>query len=398
MASGQNESKKVDSSHGVDSDPESKKPVLSADRVTRTSYVVVRAMNWSGSMRPVDYWHTRIEKTSKYAFTLEELPVVQNVTASPSRRDDGQTLAEAGSLNRSKRKVDKVSVVIVNKNERLLSDTLDALEDSLGHLLDEVLVVDASGGALDDIRVSHPWARWIDYVQPPGLRVTIAHQRNLGVQEAKGDIIVFTDSGCLPDDGWLERLLTPILAEGETVSCGPARAIGKSVYSRVHSSSGVVDVDYVPKAATINLAFRRKAFDAVGGFDESFGSAEDIDFTWRLNDCGYRVRWVPDAVVRHDYGTPTRQLRRSFFYGKGECRLLRKHPHRIGESLTHNSVPIVYALFLLGLPVTSKWRVYPLLLLWPIWRLRKEELRWLVLLDHLVMGAGVLHELVRPGT
>jgi len=39
-----------------------------------------------------------------------------------------------------------------------------------------------------------------------------------------------------------------------------------------------------------------------------------------------------------------------------------------------------------------------LVLLWPIWRHRNEELRWLVLLDHLVMGAGVLHELVRPGT
>ena len=151
-------------------------------------------------------------------------------------------------------------------------------------------------------------------------------------------------------------------------------------------------------AATINLAFRRQAFDAIGGFDESFGSAEDIDFTWRLNDCGYRIRWVQDAVVGHDYGSPMRQLRRSFFYGKGECRLLRKHPHRIAEAATHNAVPIVYAAFLLGLPLTLKWRWYPLLLLWPAWRLRNEEVQWLVLLDHIVMGAGVLHELVRPGT
>lgn len=289
------------------------------------------------------------------------------------------------------------SVVIVNKNERSLSDTLDALKPLVGKVIDEVLVVDASNRELDDIRLSHEWARWIDYQQPLGVHITIAHQRNIGVRSAIGDIIVFTDSGCLPVDGWPERLLAPIVNEGEDVSCGPARTIGKSIYSEVHSRR-ISDVDFVPMAATINLAFRREVFEAIGGFDESFGSAEDIDFTWRLTDCGYRIRWVPDAVVRHDFGTPTRQLRRAFFYGKGECRLLRKHPHRIGEAARRNSVPIVYALFLLGLPLTLKWRWYPFVLMWPIWRHRNEELRWLVLLDHLAVGTGVLHELVRPGT
>jgi glycosyltransferase involved in cell wall biosynthesis len=293
--------------------------------------------------------------------------------------------------------VNSTSLVVVSKDERLLGETLQALKPFVGHVLTEVLVVDASNGALDDIRTSHEWARWIDYVQPPGLRTTIAQQRNIGVRNAEGDIIVFTDSGCLPEDGWLERLLAPILDDGESVTCGPTRAVGKSVYSGVHWW-GNADMDYVPMAPTINLAFRREAFDAVGGFDESFGSAEDIDFTWRLTDSGYRLRWVQDAVVQHDWGTPERQLRRAFFYGKGGCRLLRKHPHRIPEAVKQNSVPVVYALFLLGLPLTLKWKWYPLLLLWPIWRQRKDELRWLVLLDHLVMGAGVLHELARPGT
>jgi len=293
--------------------------------------------------------------------------------------------------------VNSTSLVVVSKDERLLGETLQALKPFVGHVLTEVLVVDASNGALDDIRTSHEWARWIDYVQPPGLHTTIAQQRNIGVRNAEGDIIVFTDSGCLPEDGWLERLLAPILEDGESVTCGPTRAVGKSVYSGVHWW-GNADMDYVPMAPTINLAFRREAFDAVGGFDESFGSAEDIDFTWRLTDSGYRLRWVQDAVVQHDWGTPQRQLRRAFFYGKGGCRLLRKHPHRIPEAVKQNSVPVVYALFLLGLPLTLKWKWYPLLLLWPIWRQRKDELRWLVLLDHLVMGAGVLHELARPGT
>jgi GT2 family glycosyltransferase len=217
------------------------------------------------------------------------------------------------------------------------------------------------------------------------------------VQLAEGDIIVFTDSGCLPQECWLERLLAPLLTEGENVTCGPAKSIGKSIYSDARLLGGM-DFNYVPMATTINMAFRREAFEAVSGFDESFGAAEDLDFAWRLADSGFRLRWVNDAVVTHDWGTPQRQLRRAFFYGKGWCRLLRKHPHRLGEVTKENSVPVVYALFLLGLPLILKWRWYPLLLLWPIWRNRDEELPWLVILDHLVMGAGVIYELTRPGT
>jgi cellulose synthase/poly-beta-1,6-N-acetylglucosamine synthase-like glycosyltransferase len=291
------------------------------------------------------------------------------------------------------REANRTSVVIVNKGERTLSDTLEALKGFVGNIISEVLVVDASNLEMDDVRLANEWARWIDYAQPPGVRSTIAQQRNIGVRSSEGDIIVFTDSGCVPEDGWLERLLEPILQEGESVSCGPVRALGESVYRWM----GNPDDDYVSKAATINMAFRREAFEVVGGFDETFGAGEDIDFSWRLADHGFRIRWVHGAVVQHDFGTSIRQVRRAFFYGKGTCRLLRKHPHRIVEATNDNSVPVVYALFLLGLPLTLKWRWYPLLVFLPIWH-RRERFRWLVLLDHLFQGLGALHEWARPGT
>ncbi len=338
-------------------------------------YVGVSAQPHLDRLRPERSSHERRARTKV------DRTVLMAPTRAPSLNDELLT----------------TSVVIVNKDDRLLSNTLKMLEPFVGDTILEVIVVDASKGALDDIRVANEWVRWIDFEQPHGIRTTIPHQRNIGVREAKGDVIVYTDSGCLPEEGWLEKLLSPILTEGEDVSCGPAKAIGKSVYSG-ERFWGVRAAKYVPAATTINIAFRREAYETVGGFDESFGAAEDIDFTWRLTDHGYRLRWVPDAVVLHDWGTPRRQLRRSFFYGKGMCRLLRKHPQRIGSAFRQNSVPFVYPLFLLGLPLTLKWRWYPLLLLWPAWRQRNEEIPWLVLLDHLVAGAGVLYELVNPGT
>ena len=285
----------------------------------------------------------------------------------------------------------KISVVIVNKDEATLADTLDALGSAQPGLIDEIVVVDASQRRLDHIRQDHPEVVWLDYEQPEGVRVTIPHQRNAGVALATGDVIVFTDSGCIPKEDWLPRLLAPILEDGEDIAGGPAIANGTNIYSGSHWW-GNSDEKYVDSIATINIAFRREAFDAVGGFDERFGAGEDLDFCWRLVDAGYQLRWVPNAMVEHEWGDARRQLRRSYFYGVGWARLLRKHPRRLKKALRETPVALIYPLYLLGLPLTFKYRKYPLLLLIPLWRSRTEDRPFLVLLDHLVQGVGVIAE------
>jgi GT2 family glycosyltransferase len=202
---------------------------------------------------------------------------------------------------------------------------------------------------------------------------------------------VFTDAGCRADDGWLERLLAP-LSQGEHVTAGIALGAagdpgpyGRAV-ARARSSQ------YLTECPTINLAFHRDAFDAVGGFDEGFAYGSDVDFSWRLVEAGYRIRSVPDAVVRHDWGTRRRQLRRSYVYGKARARLYRKHHWRVRDVLRRDPIVVVYPLFLLGLPVTLLFPLYPALLLVPAWRNRSEgALR--VVAEHLIFGAGVLAEL-----
>ena len=286
-----------------------------------------------------------------------------------------------------------VSMVIVSKDEPGLADTLDAVEKLTPDFLDEVVVVDASQRRLDSLRIEHPWVAWHDYEQPEGVRVTISHQRNIGVARAQGDVIVFIDCGCVPRADWLSRLLAPIFEEGEWVTCGPAASQSRSIYSGPNWW-GYTSERYVPAAPTINFALRREVFDAVGGFDESFAAGEDIDFSWRLTDAGYRLRWVPNAVINHEWGDTNRQLRRSFSYGAAWARLFRKHPERLRASLRDYPVPVIYPLFLLGLPLTIRYRTYPLLLLIPLWRARHQDAPLLVLLDHLAQGAGVMAEVV----
>lgn len=292
-----------------------------------------------------------------------------------------------------------ISLVIISKDEPALDATLTLLREQAAELKQpwEILVVDASDGQLDDIRKRHESAvRWVQFERPPGAGITIPHQRNVGVRSAMGEIIAFTDCGCYPERGWLARLTAPLLRD-ERVTAGRALTTGKGtgIYDgaearqSAHSEGG----EYVRECPTLNMAFHREAFDAVGGFDETFTYGSDIDFSWRLVDAGFRIRTVPDAVIRHDWGTWRRQLKRSFVYGKARMRLYLKHKQRRKRVLRDDPMVVVYPVFLLGLPLTLVFPLYPALLLVPAWRNRSHgAVR--VLVDHLVFGAGALAELV----
>jgi glycosyltransferase involved in cell wall biosynthesis len=284
-----------------------------------------------------------------------------------------------------------VSIIIISKDESSLQETLVAVERDMRDLGGEaeLVVVDASRGRLDDIRRRHPDTRWIDFEPPDGVAVSIPHQRNVGVRSAAGEIIAFTDCGCLPEPGWLPRLMTEIEANREAVTVG--QTIGRSAVN-VYRPSVDAAARYVTESATINLAFTRAAFDRVRGFDESFAYGSDIDFTWRLVDAGYRLRVVPDAVVTVDWGSGRRQMRRAFFYGRARARLYRKHRSRLRTAWRTDPVPFAYSVFILGLPLALLTPAYLLLLIIPALR-NRETGAAITLVDHLLFGAGFLREM-----
>ncbi len=289
-----------------------------------------------------------------------------------------------------------ISVIVVSKDEPALNRTLTLVGWAAAVHPEgcEVIVVDASEGRLDDVRTTHPEVRWIEFRPPDPPAVTIPHQRNLGVRAARGHVIVFTDAGCLPEPGWLDALAAPLLDGGESAVCGRTLGTDSSqrLYSREEAAGG--EAGYAEECATINLAFTRTVFDAVGGFDEAFTYGSDVDFAWRLIASGVRIRRVPGAIVRHDWGSRRRQLRRSFAYGQARARLYRKHRGRLRtHAWRSDPLVFVYPLFLLGLPLAVVWPAYPALLLIPAWRNRSSG-SLVAVVDHVWFGAGVLAELV----
>jgi GT2 family glycosyltransferase len=84
-------------------------------------------------------------------------------------------------------------------------------------------------------------------------------------------------------------------------------------------------VDWVAGTA---VALRRKAFDAVGGFDEGFFFfVEDVDLCRRLWDAGFEVWFEPRAVVEHAWGTSwtQRPLRFLWIHQRSLLRYATKH-------------------------------------------------------------------------
>lgn len=291
-----------------------------------------------------------------------------------------------------------MSIVVISKDEPMLATTLEHLKiqvEDLSPSLErgvDVVVVDASAGRLDHIRLAHPWVSWVDFERPADVRISIPHQRNLGVATALGDIIVFTDCGCVPDERWLASLTGPILSGEEQMTCGWTGALGRVDPYR----TGHTPVRYLPECPTINLAFERSVYDLVDGFDESFEYGSDVDFSWRVVRAGIEIRLVQEAVIHHDWGTRRRQVKRSFAYGKARARLYYKHVFTNSDQSVHkrrlvaeDAVPLCFSAYLIGLPTALRYRSYLLLLAIPIWRNRHDR-PLLSLVDHLVLGAGAI--------
>jgi hypothetical protein len=79
-----------------------------------------------------------------------------------------------------------------------------------------------------------------------------------------------------------------------------------------------------------NLAIRKSALMAIGGFREVFTTAgDDVDVCWRLREQGGKLRFLPSAVVwHHRRFTVGAYFRQQRGYGNAEALLIRLYPLR----------------------------------------------------------------------
>jgi GT2 family glycosyltransferase len=130
--------------------------------------------------------------------------------------------------------------------------------------------------------------------------------RNRGVTLAIGEILVFTDSDCSPDDRWLEVLGAEHTSQKHgSVIAGEIRVTSESNWRNLHEDYDRImhhrQATYVSQGfgATANLSMSRQLFAKVGPFDEVFMSGGDRDWCERAGRQGDTMHFCQEAVVLH---------------------------------------------------------------------------------------------------
>ena len=230
----------------------------------------------------------------------------------------------------------KVSAIVCTyNNESTLRDCFDGLL-ALEYPDYEVIVVnDGSTDHTDEITREYGF-RLIS-TENRGL----ANARNAGLWVATGEIVAYIDADARPDPYWLCHLATAF-EKSDHVGIGgpniPPPKAGEVAECVANAPGGPIHVllsdDIAEHIPGCNMAFRKWALEAIGGFDPRFRVAgDDVDICWRLQDREWTVGFSPGAVVWHHRRESVRgYLRQQFQYGKAEALLESKWPERYNRA------------------------------------------------------------------
>ncbi len=210
----------------------------------------------------------------------------------------------------TKKYKNKISVIVLNhNNDKVIHRCVASLLSHNERYDYQVIVVDnaSTDGSVEKLR------------QKFGDSITILQNdkngcssgRNIGVNNATGEIIVFLDSDqWVISDSWLDAGIwilenrkgigavswgagwfTSEDCRGPIVDYFENRAIASEVLYRT-------DVSYL---ATSGFIMRKDLFEAVGGFDEYYDPTcfEDTDLTLAINDFGLQTVYCPYLNIMH---------------------------------------------------------------------------------------------------
>lgn len=171
--------------------------------------------------------------------------------------------------------------------------------------------------------------------------------RNLGLANAQGDWVAYTDSDCVPSRSWLSSLVNAVEAgRGDGAATGAAgRTLG---YNSRHQAARFVDLmggldaerhlshPLFPFAPTGNVMYRRTILEKVGGFDPRYYAYDACDLharVRRLQDGPFH--YVGHAIVLHQHRSSwTAYWKQQRNYGRGLAQFMWQHRADVSWPLT----------------------------------------------------------------
>jgi glycosyltransferase involved in cell wall biosynthesis len=233
--------------------------------------------------------------------------------------------------------IKQLSVVITTHNE---SQSIYALLESLNNQTtspNEIVIVDAASED-DTLRQIRLWEKKNKQIQLQLIakkKINRSEGRNLGIKNARNDLIALVDAGCVADRHWIEQLVlkkTP----GVGAVAGFYRVRFASTLQQVFGWYMATDPKtfdpktYLPSSRS--LLVTKQAWKQVGGYPEDLNTCEDLVFAKRLKDT-VQLHATDKAFV---YWSVPENLHKFFvaMYGYAQGDFLAKYkPHlmRIGS-------------------------------------------------------------------
>jgi GT2 family glycosyltransferase len=225
-----------------------------------------------------------------------------------------------------------VSIIIVTyQSAQQIDACLTALTQLQTTTAYEILVVD--NASQDDtvarVRAYHPGARLLALPENWGFAGGV----NRGIAQARGALIVLLNPDAVPRPDWLDALIAPFADPQVGVSgskvldpTGRLQSIGTlldlPLLLTAHRGEGELDSGQYDDPSDVwavhgaAMAFPRRLWDALDGFDEGYVPAywEESDFCERTRRAGYRVISAPRAVVVHAEATSTGKFSAEFYF------------------------------------------------------------------------------------
>jgi succinoglycan biosynthesis protein ExoA len=325
-----------------------------------------------------------------------------------------------------------LSIVIpVRNEEKHLGSVLERLVTQ-NYPKDRMEIIVADGNSTDKTAgVVEDWARRSDVVikRVPNPAQLSSAGRNAGVRNSRGDVIIFIDGHCeIPDGLHLKNIAGLLVETGADCLCRPqplttpenndfqnavahvrATPLGHGRDSTIYDQSREGEVN--PSSA--GAIYRRRVFDKIGYYDESFDACEDVEFNHRVFQSGLRSIISPRLTV---YYHPRKSLlglwKQMIRYGRGRIRLSRKHSNAFSASQAAPAALLLWVL--VGGGFTALFHPFFYVYLASLalygsavlvssayvgWRYGFKEALWappIYLTIHFGLGAGLLMEAIGP--
>jgi GT2 family glycosyltransferase len=233
-----------------------------------------------------------------------------------------------------------VSVVIITKDRHgELLKTLEVLKSTLDGRNAEIVVV-------EETDLDTP-VGGVKYVNIPEKGLGFGHARNIGLENARGQVICFLDDDCQPDASWLNELISSLEAGADGVGGAilpqGTNGVGCSVALLGFPAGGLARMIDAggkeipsPYISTGNCAIRSRVLERVGKFKENFcHGGEDQEFFERLS-ADTRTLYNPNAVVFHKQRDSFRSIFFWFFRrGRADSHLFKQQNMTPARALSY---------------------------------------------------------------